>query len=153
MTKTKSHFGASFFSDGEPRLLVLLVMPRKLTELQAMRAELHAKQNSVKYALINQPVEFCLLRYCCSMCKPDYTMAVVMGLHSRLGDESPVALLTVDLVHMIMDMTKPKRPKPGWLDCTWDVYCAKRRRARAVLECSRAAQRERDHDRDYTNTA
>ncbi len=82
--------------------------------------------------------------YSCIMCKPDYVIALVMALHPRLGDQSPVAALLADLLQMIIRMTRPHRMLPGWMSCTWNLYLQQRRLARAVLECSRAAQRKRD---------
>jgi len=118
-------------------------------QLRAMRAELHDKQNRVKYALLNEPVQRCTPAYLCSLCKPDYIMAVVMGLHPRLGEESPVAALLPDLLQMIIDMTKHKRQLPAWMSCSWDLNTAKTRQARAVLDCSRAAQRRREDERAH----
>jgi hypothetical protein len=112
-----------------------------------MRAELHDAQYRVKYALLNQPAVRCMPVYFCSLCKPEYIIALAMGLHPRLSDESPVAALPVDILHMIIDMTKPKRQFPAWMSCTWNLSSAKRRQARAVLECSLAAQRKREHNR------
>ena len=85
-----------------------------------------------------------MVPYSCIMCKPDYVIALVMALHPRLGDLSAVAALTADLLHMIIQMTRPHRMLPGWMSCTWNLYLQQRRLARAVLECSRAAQRKRD---------
>ena len=82
--------------------------------------------------------------YCCVWCKPDYVMALVMCLHPRLGGQSPVAALLADLLHMIIKMTRPNQMLPGWMSCTWNLRLQQRRLARAVLECSRAAQRKRD---------
>ena len=115
-------------------------------EICALRAELHDKQKLVKYAQLNQPFVRCITGYFCSVCKPDYTMAVVMGLHKRLGEHSPIAMLTGDLLHIIIEMTKPKRKLPAWMSCSWNLNFAKKKRARTVLECSRAAQRLRQHD-------
>ncbi len=120
--------------------------------LCAMRTELHDKQNRVKYTLLNQSVARCMPVYFCSLCKSDYVIALVMGLHPRLGDESPVAALSPELLHMIMEMTKSKRQLVAWMSCTWNLEFAKRQRARAVLECSRATQRKREDDRTYTDS-
>ena len=111
-------------------------------EICALRAELHDKQKLVKYAQLNQPFVRCITGYFCSVCKPDYTMAVVMALHKRLGEHSPMAMLTGDLLHIIIEMTKPKRKLPAWMSCSWNLNFAKKKRARTVLECSRAAQRQ-----------
>ena len=119
------------------------------SEIHKMRAELHDKQKRVRYALLNQPIERCITGYFCSVCKPDYNMALVMGLHPRLGEDSPVAILTGELLHMIIEMTKPKRKLPAWMSCSWNLNFVKRRRASAVLECSRAAKREREDERGY----
>ena len=117
--------------------------------MNALRAELRDKQKRVKYALLNQPTVRCLTGYFCNVCKPDYSMALAMGLHPRLGEDSPVAILTGELLHMIIEMTKPKRKLPAWMSCSWNLNFAKRRRASAVLECSRAAKRKREDERDY----
>jgi hypothetical protein len=74
---------------------------------------------------------------------------MVMGLHQRLGQQSPVAVLTGELLHMIIEMTKPRRKLPAWLSCSWNLNFSKRRRASAVLECSRAAKRRREDEMDY----
>jgi hypothetical protein len=92
----------------------------------------------------------CITRYFCSACKPDYTMALAMGLHERLGEASPVAL-TDDLLRTIIEMTKPRRQLPAWMSCSWDVNRAKRRQARAVLERSRASKRRREAHGDSTS--
>ena len=60
----------------------------------------------------------CITGYFCSACKPDYTMALAMGLHQRLGEASPVAVLTDDLLHKIIRLTKPKRPLLPWMSCS-----------------------------------
>jgi len=112
--------------------------------LRAMRAKLHDQQNRVKHTLLNQRFEVCMMPYSCIMCKPDYVIALVMALHPRLGDQSPLAALLADLLQMIIQMTRPSRMLPGWMSCTWNLYLQQRRLARAVLECSRAAQRKRD---------
>jgi hypothetical protein len=121
-------------------------MKRKIC---AMRAELHDKQKRVKYALLNQPLVRCITGYFCSVCKPDYSMALAMSLHPRLGKASPVSVLTGELMHMIIQMTQPKRKLPAWMSCSWNLHFAKKTRARAVLECSRAAKRKREDERDY----
>jgi hypothetical protein len=118
-------------------------------EICAMRAELHDKQKRVKYALLKQPFERCMTGYFCNVCKQDYILAMVMGLHQRLGQQSPVAVLTGELLHMIIEMTKPRRKLPAWLSCSWNLNFSKRRRASAVLECSRAAKRRREDEMDY----
>ena len=121
-------------------------------EKRALRAELHDKQNNLRDALLNQTVERCITGYCCSVCKPDYILAMAMGLHARLGEDSPVAALTGDLVHIIVEMTKSKRKLPAWLSCSWNVIMQKKIRARAVLECSRAAARMREYEGDYADS-
>jgi hypothetical protein len=113
--------------------------------MNALRAQLRDNQKRVKYALLNQPFQRCITGYFCSVCKPDYNLALTMGLHPRLGKGSPVAVLTGELVHMIVEMTKSKRKLPAFMSCSWNLNFAKRRRARAVLECSRAAKRVRDN--------
>jgi hypothetical protein len=69
---------------------------------------------------------------------------MTMGLHPRLGEASPVSVLTEDLLRTIIEKTKPKFKVPAWLSCNWDLKMRQRRRARAVLEASRAAQRKRE---------
>ena len=113
--------------------------------MNALRADLRDKQKRVKCALLNQPFQRCITGYFCSVCKPDYNLALTMGLHPRLGKDSPVAVLTGELVYMIVEMTKSKRKLPAFMSCSWNLNFAKRRRARAVLECSRAAKRVRDN--------
>ena len=85
------------------------------------------------------------------MCQPDYDLALAMGLHPRLGKESPVAMLlgtmTADLLRTIIYMTRPKREVPAWISCDWDVKMQKRRRAIKVLNSSRAAKRRRENER------
>ena len=71
-------------------------------------------------------------------------MALAMGMHTRLGRESPVAALTGDLLRTIIEMARPKRELPAWLSCGWHDRMQQRRRARAVLFSSRAAQQERE---------
>ena len=92
----------------------------------------------------------------CSVCQPDYDLALAMGLHPRLGKESPVAMLlgtmTADLLRTIIYMTRPKREVPAWISCDWDVKMRdvkmqKRRRAIKVLNSSRAAKRRRENER------
>jgi hypothetical protein len=116
-----------------------------MTWLRAKVAGKDDNQKRVKYALLNQPFQRCITGYFCSVCKPDYNLALTMGLHPRLGKDSPVAVLTGELVHMIVEMTKSKRKLPAFMSCSWNLNFAKRRRARAVLECSRAATRVRDN--------
>ena len=114
-----------------------------------MRAELHDKRGQLKCALLNAPFTRCITAYFCSVCKSDYIIALVMGLHQRLGEASPVAFLTTELVHMIVEMTKPKRKLPAWMSCSWNLNFAKRRVASAVLDCSRASKRKRGGAIDY----
>ncbi len=115
---------------------------------RVMLGELHDKQNRLKHEL-ERPVMRCMTGYCCRVCKTDYVIAMAMGLQSRLGKDSPVAALTGDLVHMIIEMTKSIKKLPAWLSCFWNVNMAKKRRARAVLECSRVAKRKREYDAAY----
>ena len=63
----------------------------------------------------------CVTGYFCSACKPDYTMALVMGTHERLGELSPVGPLTSDVLRMIIDLTKPKRTLPAWMSCSFKL--------------------------------
>jgi hypothetical protein len=136
-------------------VVVVVVMPSTRRKRYEALTELHFRQDNVKTALRNLPNERerCRNGFLCMMCKPDYILAMVMGLHRRLGAESAVAVLTGDLVHMIIEMINPKRQIPRWLSCSWDVNVGKRNQARALLKCSRAAQRERDDRMDYTNSA
>ena len=106
---------------------------------KAVRAKLVRKP-----AVVQQPIARCITGFFCSVCKPDYGMALAMGLHPRLGEESPVAALTEDLLRTIIDMTKPKRRVPPWLSCDWDDRMLQRRRACAVLFSARRAQRRRE---------
>jgi hypothetical protein len=96
-----------------------------------------------KHALVQQPIARCLTGYFCSVCRPDYSMALAMGLHPRLGEESPVAVLTEDVLRTIIEMTRPKRQLPLWMSCDWHGRMQQRRRARAVLDSSRTTQRKR----------
>ena len=86
----------------------------------------------------------CITPLFCGVCKPHYSMALAMGLHPRLGEESPGAALTEALLRTIIDMTKPKRRVPPWLSCDWDDRMLQRRRACAVLFSARRAQRRRE---------
>ena len=61
----------------------------------------------------------CATGFCCDACKPDYRMAVAMGMHMRLGEASPFAYLTDDLLNKIIESTTPKRAIPEWMSCTW----------------------------------
>jgi len=90
-----------------------------------------------KHAVVQQPLARCITGFFCSACKPDYGMALAMGLHPRLGEESPVAVLTADLLRTIIEMTRPKRQLPAWLSCGWDVRMQERR-------SSRVAKRKRE---------
>jgi hypothetical protein len=114
----------------------------------AMRANLRAMRANLRAAVVQQPMVRCLTGYCCSVCKPDYILVMVMGLHQRLGQQSPVSVLTGELVNMIMEMTKSRKKLPAWLSCSWNLNFAKKRQARAVLECSRAAKRKREDEMD-----
>lgn len=95
-----------------------------------------------KHAVVQQPIARCITGYFCSVCKPYYSMALAMGLHPRLGKESPVAMLTEDLLHTIIEMTKPKRQLPEWMCCRWNIRTVQRRQPSAVLFSSRPAKRE-----------
>ncbi len=97
-------------------------------------------------AVVNQPLALCVTGYFCSVHKPDYNMALAMGLHMRLGQDSPLAVLTDDLLRSIIEKTKPKRQVPAWMSCSWNVTMQKRRRARAVLDSSRASKRKREQE-------
>ena len=109
-----------------------------------MKRENCAVGARLRAAVVDQPVARCITGYCCSVCKPDYILAMTMGLHPRLGEASPVAGLTEDLLRIIIEKTKPKRQVPAWMSCSWNVKMQQRRRARNVLEASRAAKRKRD---------
>jgi hypothetical protein len=106
---------------------------------KAVRAKLVRKP-----AVVQQPIARCITGFFCSVCKPDYGMALAMGLHPRLGGGSPVAVLTEDILRKIIEMTRPKRQLPLWLSCGWHVRVQQRHRARAVLDSSRRAQRKRE---------
>ena len=112
-----------------------------------VRAKLAGKALQ-KPAVVSQPIARCITGYFCSVCKPDYNMALAMGLQERLGKDSPLAVLTDDLLRTIIEKTKPKRQVPAWMSCSWDLKMRQRRRARAVLESSRAAKRRREKERD-----
>jgi len=98
----------------------------------------------LKHAGLKQPDTRCITPHFCSVCKPDLSMALAMGLHTRLGEESPVAVLTEDLLRTIIEMTRPKAQVPMWMSCNWHVRRQQRRRALAVLLSSRRAQRKRE---------
>ena len=98
---------------------------------------------AVRKRAVKTPVARCVTGYFCSTCKPDYSMALAMGLHPRLGKDSPAAVLTDDLLRTITEMTRPKRQLPDWMCCGWHVRMQQRHRARAVLLASRAATRRR----------
>ena len=109
-----------------------------------MKQENCAMRTKLRAAVVDQPLARCITGYCCSVCKPDYILAMTMGLHPRLGEASPVSTLTDDLLRMIIEKTKPKRQVPAWMSCSWNLRMQQRRRARAVLDASRAAQRKRE---------
>lgn len=111
-----------------------------------MKRENSARRTKLRAAVVEQPPARCITGYCCSVCKPDYILALTMGLHPRLGEESLVGNLTEDLVRMIIDKTKPRRQLPAWMSCSWNITMQKRRQARNVLESSRAAQRRREQE-------
>ena len=94
-----------------------------------MRAKLAGKASRAK---LSQPFARCITGYCCSVCKPEYHMALAMGLHWRLGEASPVAWLTEDLLLMIIERMKPRRQLPAWMSCSWNVTMQQRPRARAT---------------------
>lgn len=96
-----------------------------------VRAKLAGKALQ-KPAVVNQPIARCITGYCCSVCKPDYNMALAMGLHMRLGEDSPLAVLTDDLLRAIIEMTKPKRQLPAWMSCSWNVRMQERRSSRVA---------------------
>ena len=68
-----------------------------------------------------QPFARCITGYFCSTCKPDYNMALAMGTHGRLGEASPLANLTDDLLRQIIEATKPRRTLPAWMSCGWKL--------------------------------
>ena len=103
-----------------------------------------AKLVRERAVVVQQPITRCITGYFCGVCKPDYSMALVMGLHPRLGRDSPVAMLTEDLLRTITEMTRPKRKLPDWMCCGWPVRMLQRRRAAAVLFSSRTAKRKRE---------
>ena len=98
-----------------------------------------------KHAGLKRPIARCITPRFCSVCEPDLSMALAMGLHTRLGEESPVGVLTADLLYAIIEMTRPKRQVPMWMSCDWHVKLEQRRRALAVLLSSRRAQSRRAH--------
>ena len=104
-------------------------------------------------SVVGKPGVRCIGGRFCSMFQPEYILTLVMGLHPRLGEESPVAMLlrtmTADLLCTIIDMTRPKREVPAWFFCDWDVKMQKRRRAIKVLKSSRTAKLRREHERVY----
>ena len=103
--------------------------------------------NANTCSVVSKPGARCIGGRFCSVCQPDYILALAMGLHPRLGEESPVAMLTAELLRMIIDMTRYKWQLPAWLSCDWDVKMQKRRRAIKVLKSSRAAKLRREHER------
>ena len=112
-----------------------------------VRAKLAGKALQ-KPAVVSQPIAPCITGYFCSVCKPYYSMALAMGLQERLGKDSPLFVLTDNLLRKIIEKTKPKRQVPEWMSCSWNVKMQQRRRARAVLKSSRAATRRREKERD-----
>ena len=78
-----------------------------------------------------QAVAHCLTPFYCRVCKPDYNVALAMALHPRLGEASPVAALTEDLMRTIIEMTKSKRQVqvPLWMSCDWIDSTQQRRGA------------------------
>ena len=76
-----------------------------------------------KLAGKDKPKARCISWFCCSACKPDYSMALAIGLHRRLGEASPLANLTDDLLRKIIENTKPRRwrPEPAWMSCSWKL--------------------------------
>lgn len=101
-----------------------------------VRAKLAGKASQAKLlqktAVLSQPFARCITGYCCSVCKPDYHMALAMGLHRRLGEASPVAWLTEDLLRMIIERMKPRRQLAAWMSCSWNVTMQQQRLARAT---------------------
>jgi hypothetical protein len=109
-----------------------------------------------KYAGKSQLVAGCLTPFYCRVCKPDYNVAFVMGLHPRLGEASPVAALTEDLMRTIIEMTKSKRQVqvPLWMSCDWIDSTQQRRgaqtRSMTALalthppDCNRVCCRDRE---------
>jgi hypothetical protein len=79
-----------------------------------------------KRARETQPLARCISGYFCSTCKPDYNMALAMGTHERLGQASPLASLTDDLLLKIIDGTEPRRQVPAWMSCTWSARKARK---------------------------
>ncbi len=81
-----------------------------------------------------QPLARCITGYFCSTCKPDYNMALAMSTHERLGQASPLANLTDDLLRKIIDGTKPRRQVPAWMSCTWSAW-----KARKIGRCAHSS--------------
>ena len=77
----------------------------------------------VRLAGKDKPKACCISWFCCSACKPDCSMALAMGLHARLGEASPLANLTDDLLRKIIANTKPSRwrSEPAWMSCSWTL--------------------------------
>ena len=114
------------------------------SDVELLRARFAGREMS-KHAGLKRPIARCITPRFCSVCEPNYSMALAMGLHSRLGEESPVAVLTDDLMRRIIEMTRPKAQVPMWMSCAWEARIQQRRRALAVLVSSRRAQSRRAH--------
>jgi hypothetical protein len=90
-----------------------------------------------------QPIARCLTGYWYSRCTADNNIALAMGLHQRLGEASPLAPLTDDLLRKIIDSTKTRRTKPAWMSCSFSIRAAAT--PQATLDCSRVSSRDRKH--------
>ena len=80
-----------------------------------------AKPVRKRAVVVQQPIARCITGYFCSTCKPDYNMALAMGTHGRLGEASPLANLTDDLLRKIIEATKPRRTLPAWMSCSFNL--------------------------------
>ena len=95
-----------------------------------------------KHARATQPRARCITGFFCSACRPDYNIAIAMGLHPRLGQVSPLAQLTDDLLHKIIENTKPRRTLPAWMSCSFSLRKAST--PQATPACSLASNRDRE---------
>jgi hypothetical protein len=75
--------------------------------------------------------------FLCSACKPDYHVALAMGMHPRLGQASPLGALTDDLLRKIIEATKLRRTLPAWMSCSWNAKTALTRPRDCSLVCYR----------------
>jgi hypothetical protein len=90
-----------------------------------------------------QPIARCITGFLCSACKPDYNIALAMGLHKRLGEASPLANLTDDLLRKIIESTKPRRTLAAWMSCSFSVRYAAT--PQATRDCHQVSSRDEKH--------